>query len=182
MGRSLAAAPQGWRAPRRGPEAGAQEVPPPLPWLLLADPAQHPPSPFSGPSATEGRELTCCSPAQRCQHAHPAPSRPLRAPGSCEAVPDELALSLALPGEKAALACSARVLVKGKNRHPTQAMGRASLPSAGSACAHLGSALATARCPSFSHTQGHSMPVSPCLLPRKPQSRKDEDVLKGHLV
>ena len=31
VGPSLAAAPQGWRAPRRGPEAGTQEVPPPLP-------------------------------------------------------------------------------------------------------------------------------------------------------
>lgn len=64
-------------------------------------PAQHPPSPVSGLSVTERRSshaLPCpASPAR-------PPPRPLRAPGSCEAVPDELALSLALaPGGKAAL-------------------------------------------------------------------------------
>ena len=41
---------------------------------------------------------------------------------------------------------------------------------------------AVPRCPSYSHTQARWKPPCPCLLPRKPQNRKEEDVLKGHLV
>lgn len=44
-----AAAPLGWRGPRRGPEADAQEMPPPLPWLPLTSPAPHPSLLFQQP-------------------------------------------------------------------------------------------------------------------------------------
>lgn len=59
----------------------------------------------------------------------PTPPRPLRAPGSCEAVPDELALSLALPGGKAALACGARMLVKERTVTPHGQQGGPASPA-----------------------------------------------------
>ena len=121
-------------------------------------------------------------PAQHRQHApHPARSR-LQEAVKLFLMSWHAAWLSPLEG-KQLFACGARMLMKGKKHHPAGAAGRASLPGGGSACTHLGSsAELPPRRPSFAHSQGRSLPLSPCLLPRKPQNRKDEDVLKGHLV
>lgn len=126
VGSSPAVAPLGWHVPRRGPEAGAGEVP-------LCPPA-HPGKPVSAPSLPFQQPV---SPGWRAAviflpHPTSSPHLPLcslLAPGSRGALPKELALSLAFTTLGKGAPCMLCWEADGGKEPSPYITGRARLPS-----------------------------------------------------